>query len=101
MLRSIEFMHQGRRYNGTVAPVPGGGAEFDDGAWFVSMDGGPERRVFEAHPDDSDTPDFRYRMVMATWLTEGYNRRAAAERRRVPVQTSGDEERRSGAERRA
>ena len=46
------------------------------------MDDGPERRVFEAHQEDSDTPDFRYRMVIATWLTEGYNRRTSGDRRR-------------------
>jgi hypothetical protein len=82
MLRSIEFTDGGRRYRGTVAPVPGGGPEFDAGAWFVSMNDGPERRVFEAHPEDADTPDFRYRLVIATWLTEGYNRRVSGERRR-------------------
>ena len=41
MLRSIEFIHEGRRYSGKVAPVPGGGPEFEDGAWFVSMNGAP------------------------------------------------------------
>ena len=82
MLRSIEFIHQGRRYRGEVGPVPGGGAEFSDGAWFVSMNGGPARRVFEAHPEDADTPEFRHRLVIATWLTEGYNRRVSGERRK-------------------
>jgi len=82
MLRSIEFVHQGRRYRGNVGPVPGGGPEFSAGAWFVSMNGGPERRVFEAHAEDADTPDFRHRLVIATWLTEEYNRRVTGERRR-------------------
>ena len=81
MLRMIEFLHQGRRYRAHVAPVPGGPAEFADGAWFVSMNGGPERRVFEAHREDADTPEFRHRIVIATWLTEGYNRRVSGERR--------------------
>jgi len=81
MLRSIEFLDQSRRYRGEVRPVPGGGPEFKDGAWFVSMNGGPVRRVFEAHPDDADTPDFRHRVVIAMWLTEGYNRRVLQERR--------------------
>ena len=82
MLRMIEFVHRGRRYRGEVGPVPGGGPEFSLGAWFVSMNGGPARRVFEAHPDDADTPDFRHRVVIATWLTEGYNRRVSGERRK-------------------
>lgn len=93
MLRSIEFVMQGRRYRGTVAPVPGGPTEFDDGAWFVSMDEGPERRVFEAHRDDEDTPEFRHRLVIATWLTEGYNRRVAGERRRSAGSPVGGERR--------
>jgi hypothetical protein len=46
------------------------------------MDGGPVRRVFEAHPDDANTPDFRHRVVIATWLTEAYNRRLSGERRK-------------------
>jgi hypothetical protein len=82
MLRSIEFVHQGRQYRGEVGPVPGGGPEFSDGAWFVSMNGGPVRRVFEAHLDDADTPAFRHRLVIAMWLTEGYNRRVSRERRK-------------------
>jgi hypothetical protein len=45
------------------------------------MNGGPARRVFEAHPDDADTPEFRHRIVIATWLTDGYNRRVSGERR--------------------
>jgi len=81
MLRSIEFEHQGHRYRGEVRPVPGGGPEFRDGAWFVAMNGGPVRRVFEAHADEADTPEFRYRLVIATWLTEEYNRRVLGERR--------------------
>jgi len=82
MHRSIEFEDQGRRYRAEVAPVPGGGPEFSDGAWFVSMNGGPARRVFEAHPEDADTPDFRHRVVIATWLTDEYNRRVSGERRK-------------------
>ena len=82
MLRSVEFMHQGRQYRGEVGPVPGGVPEFSAGAWFVSIDGGLVRRVFEAHPADADTSDFRHRLVIATWLTEGYDRRASGERRK-------------------
>ena len=82
MLQSIEFVHRDRTYRGKVGPVPGGGPEFEHGAWFVSLNGGPERRVFEAHPEDADTPDFRHRLVMATWLTEEYNRRVLGERRK-------------------
>ena len=82
MLRSIDFLHQGRRYRAEVGPVPGGGPEFSFGAWFASMNGGPPRRVFEAHPDDADTPDFRHRVVIATWLTDPYNRRVLGERRK-------------------
>ena len=81
VLRSIDFIHRDRRYRGNVRSVPDGGAEFIDGAWFVSMNDGPERRVFEAHGDDADTPEFRHRIVIATWLTEGYNRRVEGERR--------------------
>ncbi len=82
MLRSIEFIHRDGRYRANVRPVPGGGPEFEHGAWFVSMNQGPERRVFEAHPEDADTPDFRHRIVIATWLTEGYNRRTEGNERR-------------------
>ena len=100
VLRSIEFVHRGRRYRANVAPVPGGGAEFDDGAWFVSMNGGPERRVFEAHRDDEDTPEFRHRIVIATWLTEGYNRRVEGERRKQGKRDPSVRDLRSGPERR-
>lgn len=101
MLRSIEFVHKGRRYSGKVGPVPGDLAEFEDGAWFVSMNGGPERRVFEAHADDADTPEFRHRIVIATWLTDPYNRRAAEDRRRSGSRDSSFRDRRSGPDRRA
>lgn len=97
MLRSIEFIHKGRRYRGTVGPVPGGAAEFDDGAWFVSMNGGPERRVFEAHQDDADTPEFRHRLVIATWLTDAYDRRAMGERRKGGERDPAVPDRRNGA----
>lgn len=100
MLRSIEFIHRGRRYRGKVAPVPGGGAEFEHGAWFVSMNGGPERRLFEAHAEDADTAEFRHRIVMATWLTEGYNRRVSEDRRRARAEGAA-QERRIGSDRRA
>jgi len=101
VLRSIEFIHRGRRYRGNVDPVPGGGPEFVDGAWFVSINEGPARRVFEAHSDDADTPEFRHRIVIATWLTEGYNRRVEGEQRRKQV-TPGPShpDRRSRPERR-
>lgn len=96
MLRSIDFMHQGRRYSGTVGPVAGGAPEFRDGAWFVSMNGGPARRVFEAHRDDADTPEFRHRLVMATWLTEGYDRRVSGERRKQGQRDPAVRDRRTG-----
>lgn len=96
VLRSIEFIHQGRRYHGNVRPVPGGEPEFIDGAWFVSMNGGPERRVFEAHRDDADTPEFRHRMMIATWLTEGYNRRVSGERRKQGTRHPPVRDRRGG-----
>ncbi len=100
MLRSVEFVHQGRQYSAKVGPVPGGAAEFAEGAWFVSMNGGPERRVFEAHHDDDDTPDFRHRVVIATWLTEGYNRRTSAERRTSRADDPPASERRNSPDRR-
>lgn len=99
MLRSIEFIHEGRRYRGTVAPVPDGGDEFDHGAWFVSMNGGPERRVFEAHPEDTDTPEFQHRIVIATWLTDAYDRRVSGERRQSDRRPAGSD-RRTGSDRR-
>lgn len=101
MLRSIEFVHGNRRYRGSVGPVPGGGPEFKDGAWFVSMNGGPERRVFEAHRDDADTPEFRHRIVIATWLTDAYNRRGSGERRQRGDRAPSVGERRAGSDRRA
>jgi hypothetical protein len=96
MLVSIDFVHQGRRYRGEVRPVPGGGPEFSLGAWFVSMNGGPARRVFEAHREDADTPEFRHRLVIATWLTEGYNRRVSGERRRQGERDPSAPDRRKG-----
>ena len=101
MLRSIEFIHKGRRYRGRVAPVPGGGPEFSDGAWFVSMNGGPERRVFEAHRDDSDTPEFQHRIVIATWLTDTYDRRRSGDRRQGGQRNPSRPDRREGSDRRA
>jgi hypothetical protein len=96
VLRSVEFLHQGRRYRATVEPVQGGGPEFRDGAWFVSMNGGPARRVFEAHHEDADTPEFRHRLVIATWLTEGYDRRVWEERRKQGVRDPSVRDRRMG-----
>ena len=101
MLRSIDFIHEGRRYRGTVVPMPDAGPEFADGAWFVSMNGGPERRVFEAHAEDADTPEFRHRIVIATWLTEGYNRRPSGDRRRHRARGAADQDRRSVPDRRS
>jgi hypothetical protein len=100
VLRSIDFIHEGRRYRANVAPVPGGAPEFEDGAWFVSMNGGPERRVFEAHRDDEDTPEFRHRIVIATWLTEGYNRRVSGDRRKQGRRDGSAPDRRRGPDRR-
>jgi hypothetical protein len=59
------------------------------------MDGRPERRVFEAHPDDVDAPEFRHRLVIATWLTEGYNRRVSGERRKLGRRDPSARDRRS------
>lgn len=100
MLQQIEFVHQGRRYEARVGDVPDGGPEFADGAWFVSMNGGAERRVFEAHEEDEDTPEFRHRMMIATWLTEGYNRRVTGERRRGAKSQAASAERRNTVDRR-
>jgi hypothetical protein len=41
----------------------------------VSVDDGPARRVFEVQPGDSDTSDLRHRLLIATWLAEGWERR--------------------------
>lgn len=76
--------------------MPGGGPEFSEGAWFVSMNDGPARRIFEAHPEDEDTPEFRSRIVIATWLTEGYNRRVSGERRKRGVRDPSVPDRRKG-----
>jgi hypothetical protein len=64
------------------------------------MNGGPERRVFEAHHADADTPDFRHRIVIATWLTEGYDRRVSGERRKGGQRGSSAPDRRAGSDRR-
>ena len=101
MLRSIDFIHGGRRYRGNVAPVPVGGAEFADGGWFVSMNGGPELLVFEAHRDDVDTPELRHRIVIATWLTDEYNRRVSGERRKQGTRNPLGGDRRIRPDRRA
>jgi hypothetical protein len=82
MLRLVEFEHEGRRYHAEVLPVPEGGSEFDLGAWFVSVDGAPARQVFEADAEDADTPAFKHRLLIATWLAEGWERRSGLERRR-------------------
>lgn len=97
MLRSIEFVHQGRGYRGEVGPVTSGRGELDVEAWFVSMEGGPICRVFEAHPEDANTFDFRHRVVMATWLTEAYNRRVSGERRRQGARDPSMPDRRKNA----
>jgi hypothetical protein len=81
-MNPIEFVHEGRRYRAEVRPMPGAGVEFSAGAWFVSVDGGPSRRVFEAQPDDGDSAAFRHRLLIATWLAEGWERRSGSERRR-------------------
>jgi hypothetical protein len=62
--------------------MPGAGPEFSAGAWFVTVDDGEPRRVFEANLDDGDTPAFRHRLLIATWLAEGWERRSGAERRK-------------------
>jgi hypothetical protein len=96
MLRSIAFIHQGRRYRCEVDAVQGGWPEFSVGAWFVSMNGGAMRRVFEAHTDDADTPEFRHRLMIATWLTEEYNRRVSGERRKQGERDPALSDRRQG-----
>jgi hypothetical protein len=78
----VEFEHEGRRYRAERRPMPEGGPEFSAGAWFVSADDGPARRVFEAQADDADTPAFRHRLLIATWPAEGWERRTGGERRR-------------------
>ena len=100
MIREIEFELEGRVYRATVRPMPDGGAEFEHGAWFVSMNDGPERRLFEANPDDTDTPDLRHRIVVATWLIEEYNRRHAQRRAGAGAPAAGEGERRSEGDRR-
>jgi hypothetical protein len=82
LLRPIEFMHEGRRYRAEVRPVPDGGEEFSAGGWFVSVDDRPARRVFEVQPHDVDSPDLRHRLLIASWLAEGWERRSGADRRR-------------------
>lgn len=77
--------------------MPGGGPEFSEGAWFVSMNGGPTRRIFEAHPEDADTPEFRSRVVIATWLTDAYNRRVRGERRKQGKRDPSVPDRRQGS----
>lgn len=77
--------------------MPGGGPEFSEGAWFVSMNGGPSRRVFEVHPDDANTPEFRGRVVIATWLTDEYNRRTSGERRKQGARDPSVPDRRKGS----
>ena len=94
MSRAIEFMHEGRRYRAEIRPVPEGGAEFSAGGWYVSVDDGPARRVFEVQPDDSDSPDLRHRLLIATWLAEGWERRTGAERRQRGVRDSRTSDRR-------
>jgi hypothetical protein len=74
-------MHEGRRYRAEVRPVPDGGEEFSRGGWFVSVDDRPARRVFEVQGGDVDSPDLRHRLLIATWLAEGWERRSGAERR--------------------
>jgi hypothetical protein len=101
VLRSIDFIQEGRRYRAVVGPVPGGAPEFAEGAWFVSMNGGPQRRVFEAHRDDADTAEFRHRIVIATWLTDTYDRRVSGERRKAGRRNSWAHDRRAGPDRRA
>jgi hypothetical protein len=62
----------------------------------VSINDRPARRVFEAHSDDADTPDFRHRVMIATWLTEEYNRRVSGERRKQGERDRSVPDRRTG-----
>ncbi len=94
MLRAVEFVHEGRRYRAEVQPVPGGGAEFANGGWFVSVDGAPARRVFEANADDADTQAFRHQLLIATWLAEGWERRSGGDRRKAGTRDPGASDRR-------
>lgn len=82
MARVVEFTHEGRSYRAEVHPVPDGGAEFRDGAWFVTVDDGPPRRVFEVQGEDADTPAFRQRLMIGAWLAEGWDRRSGGDRRK-------------------
>ena len=82
MARVVEFTHEGSRYRAEVHPVPDGGVEFRDGAWFVTVDEGPPRRVFEVQAEDADTPAFRHRLMIGAWLAEGWDRRSGGDRRR-------------------
>lgn len=94
MPRIVEFVHENRRYRAEVRPVPGGAPEFSAGAWFVTADDGPPRRVFEAQADDADTPAFRHRLLIASWLAEGWERRTGGDRRRRGPRGSGPSDRR-------
>lgn len=94
MPRVVQFTHEGRRYHAEVRPVPDGAAEFRDGAWFVSVDGEPARRVFEVQPGDIDTPALRHRLMIATWLLEGWkDRRTGADRRKAGARPGATERR--------
>jgi hypothetical protein len=93
-VRAVEFMHEGRRYRAEIRPVPEGGEEFSAGGWFVSVDDGPPRRVFEVQAEDTDSPDLRHRLLIATWLAEGWERRTGAERRRRGVRDPRTSDRR-------
>jgi hypothetical protein len=80
--RVVEFTHEGHNYRAEIRPVPDGGVEFRDGAWFVTVDDGPPRRVFEVQAGDDDSPAFRHRLMIGAWLAEGWDRRSGTDRRK-------------------
>ena len=65
----LEFTRDGHRFRAELRPDPDAAPEpsraLAQGAWFVSMDGNPPRRAFDADVHDEDTEEFRRRVVSA------------------------------------
>ncbi len=69
MLWLLEFTRDGHRFRAELRPDADVSHEpsraIAEGFWFVSMDGDPPRRAFEADVHDEDTEEFRRRVVSA------------------------------------
>jgi hypothetical protein len=80
----LEFTREGHRYRAELRPDVGPrdpSSGMARGFWFVSMDGNPPLRAFEASVRDEDTEEFRRHVVAAAGAGESKRRSEPAESR--------------------